>query len=66
MFTKKKIRTSENGTKRIKSSKGPDLGLLFFTFQNFLFLITCSKVLIVYINKFINLRKLFKSANTSI
>ena len=30
---KKKIGTSENGTKRNESSKGPDLGLLFFAFQ---------------------------------
>lgn len=33
MFTKKKIGTSENGTKRNESSKGPDLGLLFFFFS---------------------------------
>ena len=35
---KKKIGTSENGTRRIKSSKAPDLGLLFFLLKTFYFL----------------------------
>lgn len=35
---KKKIGTSENGMKRIKPSKGPDLGPLFLLFKTFYFL----------------------------
>lgn len=43
----KKKRLELQKMERNESSKGPDLGLLFFSFQNFLFLITCSKVLII-------------------